>query len=129
MIRMLQGDVGSGKTIVALITMLSSISDGSQSVLLVPTEILAIQHFNTINEFLKPLNINVCLLLGESKGSYSKKERSAIIEDIAIGSIKIIVGTHALISEKVNYKNLKLESFRSFIIQRHYEVLFQLFNN
>ena len=68
MIRMLQGDVGSGKTIVALITMLSAISDGSQSVLLVPTEILAIQHFNTINEFLKPLNINVCLLLGESKG-------------------------------------------------------------
>ena len=108
MIRMLQGDVGSGKTIVALITMLSSISDGSQSVLLVPTEILAIQHFNTINEFLKPLNINVCLLLGESKGSYSKKERLAIIEDIAIGSIKIIVGTHALISEKVNYKNLSL---------------------
>ena len=108
MIRMLQGDVGSGKTIVALITMLSSISDGSQSVLLVPTEILAIQHFNTINEFLKPLNINVCLLLGESKGSYSKKERLAIIEDIAIGSVKIIVGTHALISEKVNYKNLSL---------------------
>ena len=108
MIRMLQGDVGSGKTIVALITMLSAISDGSQSVLLVPTEILAIQHFNTINEFLKPLNINVCLLLGESKGSYSKKERLAVIEDIAIGSIKIIVGTHALISEKVNYKNLSL---------------------
>jgi len=108
MIRMLQGDVGSGKTIVALITMLSSISDGSQSVLLVPTEILAIQHFNTINEFLKPLNINACLLLGESKGSYSKKERLAVIEDIAIGSIKIIVGTHALISEKVNYKNLSL---------------------
>jgi ATP-dependent DNA helicase RecG len=108
MIRMLQGDVGSGKTIVALITMLSAISDGSQSVLLVPTEILAIQHFNTINEFLKPLNINVCLLLGESKGSYSKKERLAIIEGIAIGSIKIIVGTHALISEKVNYKNLSL---------------------
>ncbi|MDC0548678.1 ATP-dependent DNA helicase RecG [Alphaproteobacteria bacterium] len=108
MIRMLQGDVGSGKTIVALITMLSSISDGSQSVLLVPTEILAIQHFNTINEFLKPLNINVCLLLGESKGSYSKKERLDVIKDIAIGSIKIIVGTHALISEKVNYKNLSL---------------------
>ena len=108
MIRMLQGDVGSGKTIVALITMLSSISDGSQSVLLVPTEILAIQHFNTINEFLKPLNINVCLLLGETKGSYSKKERLAVIENIAIGSIKIIVGTHALISEKVNYKNLSL---------------------
>ena len=108
MIRMLQGDVGSGKTIVALITMLSAISDGSQSVLLVPTEILAIQHFNTINEFLKPLNINVCLLLGESKGSYSKKERLAVIENIAIGSIKIIVGTHALISEKVNYKNLSL---------------------
>ena len=105
---MLQGDVGSGKTIVALVSMLSAISDGSQSVLLVPTEILAIQHFNTINELLKPLNIEVCLLLGESKSSYSKKDRLAIIENIANGSIKIIIGTHALISQKVNYKNLSL---------------------
>ena len=108
MIRMLQGDVGSGKTIVALITMLSSISDGSQSVLLVPTEILAIQHFNTINELLKPLKIEVCLLLGESKSSYSKKDRLTTIENIANGSIKIIIGTHALISKNVNYKNLSL---------------------
>ena len=108
MIRMLQGDVGSGKTIVALISMLSAISDGSQSVLLVPTEILAIQHFNTISELLKPLNIEVCLLLGESKSNYSKKDRLAVIENISNGTIKIIIGTHALISKKVNYKNLSL---------------------
>ena len=106
MIRMLQGDVGSGKTIVALITMLISISDGSQSVLLVPTEILAIQHFNTINKLLKPLNIEACLLLGESKTVDSKKARLDIIENIANGSFKIIIGTHALISKKINYKNL-----------------------
>ncbi len=108
MVRMLQGDVGSGKTIVALITMLSSISDGSQSVLLVPTEILAIQHFNTINELLKHINIEICLLLGESKSTNSKKDRQETIENIANGSIKIIIGTHALISKKVNYKNLSL---------------------
>ena len=64
MIRMLQGDVGSGKTIVALISMLHSMSDGSQSVLLVPTEILALQHYNTIKKLLAPININVALLLG-----------------------------------------------------------------
>ena len=108
MIRMLQGDVGSGKTIVALISMLSAISDGSQSVLLVPTEILAIQHFNTINELLKPLDIEVCLLLGETKSGYSKKDRLTAIENISNGTIKIIIGTHALISKKVNYKNLSL---------------------
>ena len=73
MIRMLQGDVGSGKTIVALISMLYSISDGSQSVLLVPTEILALQHYNTIKKLLAPMNINVALLLGASRSNHNKK--------------------------------------------------------
>ena len=108
MVRMLQGDVGSGKTIVALISMLNAIYDGSQSVLLVPTEILAIQHYNTIKELVKPLKIETSLLLGESKKFHDRKTRLEIIEKIADGSIKIIIGTHALISKKVTYKNLSL---------------------
>ena len=108
MVRMLQGDVGSGKTIVALISMLNAIYDGSQSVLLVPTEILAIQHYNTIKELVKPLKIETSLLLGESKKIHDRKTRLEILEKIADGSIKIIIGTHALISKKVTYKNLSL---------------------
>ena len=79
MIRMLQGDVGSGKTIVALIAMITGICDGSQSVLLVPTEVLALQHFNTITNLLKPLNIKPILLLGESKSSHGKLEKLSLI--------------------------------------------------
>lgn len=108
MVRMLQGDVGSGKTIVALISMLNSIYDGSQSVLLVPTEILAIQHYNTIKELVKPLKIETSLLLGESKKFHDRKTRLEILKKIEDGSIKIIIGTHALISKKVTYKNLSL---------------------
>ena len=108
MVRMLQGDVGSGKTIVALISMITSICNGSQSVLLVPTEILAIQHYNNIKDLLKPLNIEPVLLLGESKTYFSKAERLEVIQNIANGASKIIIGTHALISKKVIYNNLSL---------------------
>ena len=108
MIRMLQGDVGSGKTIVALIAMITGICDGSQSVLLVPTEVLAIQHFNTIANLLKPLNIKPILLLGESKSSHGKLEKLEMLKNISNGTYKIIIGTHALISKKVNFKKLSL---------------------
>ena len=108
MIRMLQGDVGSGKTIVALIAMITGICDGSQSVLLVPTEVLAIQHFNTIANLLKPLNIKPILLLGESKSSHGKLEKLEMLKNISNGTYKIIIGTHALISKKINFKNLDL---------------------
>ena len=108
MVRMLQGDVGSGKTIVAVISMLNAILDGSQAVLMVPTEILAIQHFNTIKDLLKPLKIEPTLLLGESRSVYDNKTRSNIIKQIEDGEIKIIIGTHALISKKVIYNNLSL---------------------
>ena len=108
MVRMLQGDVGSGKTIVALISMITSICNGSQSVLLVPTEILAIQHYNNIKDLLKPLNIEPVLLLGESKTYFSKAERLEVIQNISNGVSKIIIGTHALISKKVIYNNLSL---------------------
>ena len=108
MVRMLQGDVGSGKTIVAVISMLNAILDGSQAVLMVPTEILAIQHFNTIKDLLTPLKIEPTLLLGESRSFYDNKTRSNIIKQIENGEIKIIIGTHALISKKVIYNNLSL---------------------
>ncbi len=108
MVRMLQGDVGSGKTIVAVISMLNAILDGSQAVLMVPTEILAIQHFNTIKDLLTPLKIEPTLLLGESRSFYDNKTRSSIIKQIENGDIKIIIGTHALISKKVIYNNLSL---------------------
>ena len=108
MVRMLQGDVGSGKTIVAVISMLNAILDGSQAVLMVPTEILAIQHFNTIKDLLIPLKIEPTLLLGENRSVYDNKTRSNIIKQIEDGEIKIIIGTHALISKKVIYNNLSL---------------------
>ena len=108
MIRMLQGDVGSGKTIVAFISILHAVSDGSQAVLLVPTEILAIQHFNSIKSLTKTLKIKVALLLGESRSVEPKKNRLETIEKIKQGEIQIIIGTHALFSKKIQYKNLSL---------------------
>ena len=125
MVRMLQGDVGSGKTIVALISMLHAISDGSQSVLLVPTEILALQHYNTIKNLLTPMNIDVALLLGETRSSHSKKERKAIIDNIADGNVKVIIGTHALLSKNVTYKNLSLaviDEQHKFGVRQRFEI-------
>ena len=125
MVRMLQGDVGSGKTIVALISMLHSICDGSQSVLLVPTEILALQHYNTIKKLLAPMNINVALLLGASRSNHNKKERTEVINSIANGHVKVIVGTHALISKNVTYKNLSLaviDEQHKFGVKQRYEI-------
>ena len=108
MVRMLQGDVGSGKTIVALISMLHAISDGSQAVLLVPTEILAIQHYNSIKNLTKTMNLEINLLLGESRQVGSKKNRLETIEKIKSGVSQIIIGTHALFSKKIEYRNLSL---------------------
>jgi ATP-dependent DNA helicase RecG len=125
MVRMLQGDVGSGKTIVALISMLYAISDGSQSVLLVPTEILALQHYNTIKNLLTPMNIDVALLLGETRSSHSKKERKAIIDNIADGNVRVIIGTHALLSKNVTYKNLSLaviDEQHKFGVRQRFEI-------
>ena len=125
MVRMLQGDVGSGKTIVALISMLHAISDGSQSVFLVPTEILALQHYNTIKNLLTPMNIDVALLLGETRSSHSKKERKAIIDNIADGNVRVIIGTHALLSKNVTYKNLSLaviDEQHKFGVRQRFEI-------
>ena len=100
--RLLQGDVGSGKTIVALLIMLLAVDNGFQSCIMAPTEILAQQHFNTISELIKDLPIGLHLLTGSTPGN----ERKYILQSLAEGNLSIIIGTHALIEEVVQFKNL-----------------------
>jgi len=102
--RLLQGDVGSGKTVVALMCMLIALDNGFQSCIMAPTEILSNQHYNTIEVFLNRMNINVQLLTGSTK----TKKRREILQGLADGDVKILVGTHALIEEVVQFKNLGL---------------------
>lgn len=100
--RLLQGDVGSGKTLVALLSMLMAIDNGYQACIMAPTEILAQQHFSTICEFTEKINVKVGLLTGSTK----KSEREELHENLLNGSINILIGTHALIEETVQFKNL-----------------------
>ncbi|MGR9172643.1 ATP-dependent DNA helicase RecG [Rhizobium sp. KDH_Rht_773_N] len=104
MLRLLQGDVGSGKTLVALLSMAAVIESGGQAVLMAPTEILARQHHATISKFADAAGLAVEVLTGRTKG----REREDILERIASGEAQIIIGTHALFQESVNYKNLML---------------------
>ena len=100
--RLLQGDVGSGKTIVALLTALIALDNGYQACIMAPTEILANQHYDTISALVAPLGISVKLLTGNTK----KKEKEEILNDLGNAKIQIIIGTHALIEENVNFSNL-----------------------
>jgi ATP-dependent DNA helicase RecG len=102
--RLLQGDVGSGKTIVAFITMLFALDNDAQACLMAPTEILADQHFQGLKKFADLLGINIAKLTGSTK----KKEREVIHKQLLDGSLQIIVGTHALIEDIVQFKNLGL---------------------
>ncbi len=102
--RLLQGDVGSGKTIVAVLCMLMALDNGKQATLVAPTEILAQQHFASIQELLKPLNINVALLTGSVK----KSARVPLLEQLADGSLQILIGTHAILEQPVTFKQLGL---------------------
>ena len=102
--RLLQGDVGSGKTIVALMVMLLALDNGYQACMMAPTEILATQHYATLKEQLKDMPVKFALLTGSTK----TKERREIYSGLEDGSLQIIVGTHALIEEKVVFKNLGL---------------------
>ena len=102
--RLLQGDVGSGKTIVALMCMLLAKDNGFQSCLMAPTEILANQHFIGISELASELNINIKILTGSTKPS----ERKVIHEALENGSLDILIGTHALLEDKVKFQNLGL---------------------
>jgi ATP-dependent DNA helicase RecG len=102
--RLLQGDVGSGKTLVALMCMLIALDNGYQACLMAPTEILANQHFQTISKFLTGIDIKILLLTGSSK----KALRKTISETLLDGSLHILIGTHALLEENVQFKNLGL---------------------
>ena len=102
--RLLQGDVGSGKTIVALMAMLIALDNGFQSCLMAPTEILANQHFNGLTELAKYLNINIKILTGSTKTA----DRKIIYEELENGSLHILIGTHALLEDKVQFLNLGL---------------------
>ena len=102
--RLVQGDVGSGKTLVALMAMLIAVDNGFQTCMMAPTEILAEQHLATIQEFLKGLDVKVELLTGIVKG----KKRKEVLEQLVTGEIDILVGTHALIEETVQFKNIGL---------------------
>jgi ATP-dependent DNA helicase RecG len=102
--RLVQGDVGSGKTIVALMSMLLAIDNGFQACMMAPTEILAQQHYQGVKSLLEKMNIPVAILTGTVKG----KERKQILQGLADGSIPIVVGTHALIEDKVQFQNLGL---------------------
>jgi ATP-dependent DNA helicase RecG len=116
--RLLQGDVGSGKTIVALCAALIAVENGLQVAFMAPTEILAEQHYQTLTDFLKELPVNVRLLVGGQR----KKLREDVLEDIRQGSAHIVVGTHALVEEKVEFMNLGLiivdEQHRFGVMQR-----------
>ncbi|MCF6182857.1 ATP-dependent DNA helicase RecG [Lutibacter sp.] len=100
--RLLQGDVGSGKTIVALLVMLIALDNKYQAALMAPTEILATQHYNAIVELLNGMNVSVKLLTGSTK----TKDRKVIHQNLESGDLQILIGTHALIEDKVKFKNL-----------------------
>ncbi|MGM0612668.1 MAG: ATP-dependent DNA helicase RecG [Bacteroidota bacterium] len=100
--RLLQGDVGSGKTLVALMSMLIALDNGVQASLMAPTEILAGQHFKTISQMLEGMDVNIRMLTGSSK----KSERNKIHQGLQDGSVDILIGTHALIEDNVMFRNL-----------------------
>ena len=102
--RLLQGDVGSGKTIVALLSCLIAIDNNYQTTIIAPTEILAQQHYHSISNSLKNLNLNVEILTGSTKN----KNRISLFDDLKLGKINILIGTHAILEDKVVFKNLGL---------------------
>ena len=104
MLRLLQGDVGSGKTIVALVALICAVEAGAQGALMVPTEILARQHLATIAPLLEPLGVNVAILTGRDKG----QARQSTLDDLASGRTNILIGTHALFQDGVDFKDLAL---------------------
>ncbi len=116
--RLIQGDVGSGKTIVALISMMMAIENGYQAALMAPTEILAEQHYLTMHKLLEDVGVKVVLLIG----AQNKKERQAYLQQIQCGEAEIVVGTHALIQEGVEFRRLGLaiidEQHRFGVLQR-----------
>jgi ATP-dependent DNA helicase RecG len=123
--RLLEGDVGAGKTIVATMAILSVINEGHQCALLAPTEVLAVQHYYSISKILKNHNFSGALLTASQKIANNKKiSDKKILDKISVGNVKLVVGTHALLQEKIRFKNLVLviidEQHRFGVNQRAY---------
>ena len=118
MTRLIQGDVGSGKTIVALTALLTAVDNNTQAALMVPTEILAEQHYLNIRRFCEDLGVKIALVTGTLKG----KERQTIYQDIVSGKIQIIIGTHSLVQKEIKFNHLGLavidEQHRFGVLQR-----------
>ena len=116
--RLLQGDVGSGKTLVALLCMLIALDNGTQACLMAPTEILAAQHYETLSQLVAKMGVNIRLLTGSTR----KKERDIIDRELADGSLHILIGTHAVIEDRVQFRNLGFvvidEQHRFGVVQR-----------
>ncbi len=116
--RLIQGDVGSGKTVVAMAVMYLFYKNGFQSAIMAPTEILATQHYNSFKNTFDKIGINVALLIGSMK----KSQKDEVLEDLKSGKVDMVVGTHALISENVEFKNLGIsivdEQHRFGVLQR-----------
>lgn len=104
MLRLLQGDVGSGKTVVALMAMLSAVEAGAQAVLMAPTEILARQHFATLSQMAEAAGLQPLMLTGRERG----KNREALLEKLKTGAARLAVGTHALFQDDIEYKDLRV---------------------
>jgi ATP-dependent DNA helicase RecG len=104
MLRLLQGDVGSGKTIVALMAMIQAVEAGTQAALMAPTEILARQHYTKLSEFMEPLGIKIGLIVGRSRS----ENRQETLEQLSDGDLKLVVGTHALFQDEIQFKDLGL---------------------
>src|SRR3546814_14167162 len=102
--RLLQGDVGSGKTVIALMSMLLAVDNGLQACMMAPTELLAVQHYNSIGKLLDGMELPVALLTGSTPAA----ERKVIFSQLQEGSLPMLIGTHALIEEAVQFKNLGL---------------------
>lgn len=120
--RLLQGDVGSGKTIVAIGAILMALDNGYQSAFMAPTEILAEQHYRTLSNFLEPLDITIRLLVGNQKTAL----RTDILTDVEGGNCQVVVGTHAIIQDTVNFNNLGLaviDEQHRFGVQQRAEIL------
>jgi ATP-dependent DNA helicase RecG len=120
--RLLQGDVGSGKTVVAFAAMLSTVEAGFQATLMAPTEVLANQHYRTFKKFAQKMDINIALFTG----SITKKERENILAGLKSGELQIVIGTHAVFGEDAVYKNLGLaviDEQQRFGVEQRYELI------
>lgn len=119
--RLLQADVGAGKTVVAIVTMLDVVESGMQAAIMAPTEVLATQHYKTMQKYLSKMNIDILLLTGSTK----KKEREIILKKIKSGESRLIVGTHSLFSNEVEYSNLGyvvIDEQQRFGVEQRYQL-------